>query len=199
MNLEIESKLKEVRDYVAEKHATQMYGDEPYMVHLDMVFKTLKDLLDKQIGTKCEVSESVYLNLLTSAYCHDIVEDQDVTVDELKEKYNEDVAQMVWAVTGVGKTRKECTQDTVEKLLKKISAVDVKIIDRYCNLMCSINFNKISLVERYLSEVKDYKEVFEFALPDSQELFRKEVERAKKYLGYVKMKGTESTTGKLKI
>lgn len=82
-------------------------------------------------------SESIMAALL-----HDVVEDTDITLDQIKKKFGEDVAQMVDGVTKMGlvplHTREEQQAENVRKMLlataKDVRVVIIKLADRLHNM-----------------------------------------------------------------
>src|SRR4051794_30356155 len=84
------------RDYAIQKHEGQLYGTEPYSVHLAAVREVLR-------WAGFEDGHP----LATAAWLHDIVEDTAATREDVAARFGDDVAALVWAVTGVGANRKE--------------------------------------------------------------------------------------------
>lgn len=94
--------------------------------------------------------------------------------------YGIEVAEMVSAVSGEGNSRSERTKDTIQKLNVCNSAIDVKIIDRYCNMLCARQGRKEKLMKMYYSEVPLYEDLFKKANPAFQLLFNVELSEYKK-------------------
>ena len=116
---------------LAEKsHSGQMReSGEPYIVHPLAVASLLVDLgMD---------TESVCAALL-----HDVVEDTDTTLEDIRKQFGEDVAQLVDGVTKLGKipfsTVEEQQAENLRKLLmamsKDIRVMIIKLCDRLHNM-----------------------------------------------------------------
>jgi len=117
--------------FYAEKahHEQKRRTGEPYITHPAHVAKILISLgMD---------NESIIAALL-----HDVVEDTDVTLDELKREFSEDVAMLVDGVTKIGKipysSREEVQAENLRKLLMAMShdirVIIIKLADRLHNL-----------------------------------------------------------------
>jgi hypothetical protein len=94
---------KDAWTFAEERHAAQRYGDQPYTVHLEHVRAVLASF--GHGGA-----------LGVAAWLHDTVEDTATTREEIAERFGEDVAALVWAVTGTGKNRKERNASAYEKI-----------------------------------------------------------------------------------
>lgn len=79
---------------------------------------------------------------LCAALMHDVVEDTEVTLDEIKKKFGEDVALMVDGVTKIGQvplnTKEEQQAENIRKILmamsKDIRVIIIKLADRLHNM-----------------------------------------------------------------
>ncbi len=84
-------KIDKAYDYALKAHDGQFrYSGQPYIIHPVAVANILADL--------CMDSQSIIAALL-----HDIVEDTEVSLEEIKKEYGEDVAKLVDGVTKLGK------------------------------------------------------------------------------------------------
>ena len=88
-----EKLIKKAYDYATEKHGTQLRrSGEPYMIHPVNVAGILSELgLDDE--TIC------------AALLHDVVEDTEVTHEDLVREFGEPIANMVAGVTKLGTLR----------------------------------------------------------------------------------------------
>ncbi|AUX23250.1 uncharacterized protein SOCEGT47_037730 [Sorangium cellulosum] len=107
-----------------ERHAAQRYGKLPYVVHLAQV--------------RAVLSAYGYGGALgVAAWLHDTVEDTDTTPEEIAARFGEEVATLVWAVTGTGESRKERNRSAYEKIRKHPQAAILKLADRIANVEAS--------------------------------------------------------------
>jgi guanosine-3',5'-bis(diphosphate) 3'-pyrophosphohydrolase len=112
--------------YAAEKHEGQRYGERPYTVHLAAVREVLRwaGFADGH-------------PLATAGWLHDVIEDTDATREEVAARFGEEVAGLVWAVTGVGKNRKERNESAYAKIRACPDAATLKLADRIANVEAS--------------------------------------------------------------
>jgi (p)ppGpp synthase/HD superfamily hydrolase len=129
-------------------HGDQKYGEDPYSVHLDAVAN-----IAKPFG---ELAEAV-------AYLHDVVEDTDVTVEQVSAEFGELVASCVAILSDEpGHDRK----DRKAKTYKKMAAVSgeqklaliVKASDRLANVRACVLDNHERLLAVYKSEHAAFKQ-----------------------------------------
>jgi GTP pyrophosphokinase len=123
--------IKRAFDYAYEKHAPQKRkSGQPYIVHPRDVAITLADY-------------QVDPNTIVSGILHDIIEDTPATYEDLKELFNEDVANIVDGVTKLDllhyKGSKESQQvknhqKMVLAMSKDIRVIFVKLADRLNNM-----------------------------------------------------------------
>lgn len=144
---------EDARDFAREKHEGQMYGDKPYMTHVEDVASGFEDTHLREI-----------------AYLHDVVEDSDVTIQEIRERFGEKVSVAVDALT----RRKEPYFDYIRRVKENPEATQIKLADLHANLK---NNPKESLAKRYhkaigiLTNKKEAEEIdvttlaFPFKLP----------------------------------
>jgi (p)ppGpp synthase/HD superfamily hydrolase len=120
-------------------HKDQLYGTQPYMVHIEDVVRRVK-----QITTDPEI--------ICAAYLHDVVEDTDIALSQIRSMFGENVANMVWAVTGEGVTRADKMANAIEKIAQTPGADFVKSADRLSNAAASKAEQKMKLYQRYKDE-----------------------------------------------
>ena len=101
-------------------HGAQRYGEAPYLSHLATVRGVLRDF--GHGGP-----------LAVAAWLHDAVEDTAVGRDEVERRFGPEVAALVWAVTGVGETRKARVASAYAKMRAHPAAVVLKLADRIAN------------------------------------------------------------------
>lgn len=142
------------RNFAINAHKDQMYGNHPYVYHLDMTFSFVSN--DGRI-------EGIL------AYLHDILEDTDISYNDIEKRFGSIVADSVLLLTDEpGINRKERKRKTNEKLSKSsnLSALKVKAADRLANTTQSVIENNLSKIKMYLKEYDDFKKAV-FRYPNS--------------------------------
>lgn len=162
------------RSFAIIKHKDQMYGNFPYIIHLQDVY-----LKSKKYDLSIEEQHAAYL--------HDTLEDTTTTIEELISYFGHDVATLVYCVTAVGKNRKEKTLSVIEKLKNNNKAVNLKLIDRISNIETSIQFKNINKLNMYLKENELYLEIFQKAKLQIFQDYLLVLERAKKIVNAKKL------------
>ena len=111
-------------------HSAQLrYSGQPYIIHPIAVANILVDL-----GMDAQSIEAALL--------HDTVEDTDVTLEQLKSEFGDEVAALVDGVTKLGKvplaTREEFQAENLRKMLlamyQDIRVIIIKLADRLHNM-----------------------------------------------------------------
>jgi len=111
-------------ELVRVKFEDKRYGDQEYLYHL---FAVLQLVIPRTPHQDDEIRAAAIL--------HDIIEDTDVTREDLERDFGPRVARIVWGVTdGEGKTRRERHQAVYQKLQADDDALLVKLCDRYANV-----------------------------------------------------------------
>lgn len=109
--------------FAAKAHVGQFYGDIPYTKHLEAVVQVLIDCGYKDETTIC------------SGFLHDILENCDVSYNDLKKEFNEEIAETVFCLTDeLGRNRKEKKEKTYPKLSRNPRSIIVKLGDRIANI-----------------------------------------------------------------
>lgn len=130
--------VEKAREYAIRHHGEQMFGEQPYYYHLDMVHA---------IVVKFELGEEYEI----AAYLHDLLEDTPITKEELSKEFGNEIADMVFCVSGFGSNRQEKQKDIHIKLQTNVKSVNLKMCDRLANLRTS-KLNKPKLFQRYCKE-----------------------------------------------
>lgn len=128
---------REARLFAIRAHKDQKYGDQPYDVHLAAVNQVVHDF-------------DLQGPISVAAYLHDVIEDTDVCRPELEERFGKEVTDLVWAVTGQGKSRAECNESIHAKIRALPEAMNLKLADRIANVEASKNNPK--MFYRYVEE-----------------------------------------------
>ncbi len=135
--------IEQARKYAIDAHKGQMYGDNPYVYHLDKVVFHLKGFCD---------SASVI------GYLHDVVEDTDRSVQDIELQFGALVATAVSIVSDEsGKNRKERKKKTYAKMALVVNpdeqiALIVKTADRLANLQECVATSNSRLLRIYMEE-----------------------------------------------
>lgn len=126
--------------FAARYHKEQKYGTHPYIYHL---FNVIDILLYAGLNSD---------EYLAAAWLHDIVEDTVVSHAMIRAEFGQEIHQLVYAVTGHGKNRKERNADIYEKLDKYFPARNLKLADRIANIEQSISENNVDKFTMYYQE-----------------------------------------------
>jgi (p)ppGpp synthase/HD superfamily hydrolase len=158
--------IDKAKKYGCEMHAkvNHLYDGKPYETHLSIVERYCK----KYAGL---VEEPQRENFISSAWVHDIIEDCRETYNDVKKELNEEIAELVYAVTNEkGKTRKERASEKYYSEMKLVpNAVLLKLCDRLANVYYSAQSGS-RMLKAYKKEHEEfkillfdekYKEVFE--------------------------------------
>lgn len=135
--------------FAIRRHAGQMYGDKPYHVHLFDVVNVLRRFVEWH---------GLPQHIVNAAWLHDVVEDTTTTIDEVRRKFGDEVADLVNAVTkGEGKNRAEKAAKTYPKIRQVQDAVTLKLADRIANLEQCVNHDRVGrdvgkIFQMYLDE-----------------------------------------------
>ncbi|RVU48240.1 bifunctional (p)ppGpp synthetase/guanosine-3',5'-bis(diphosphate) 3'-pyrophosphohydrolase [Lujinxingia sediminis] len=144
------AQLREAYEFAAAMHEGQMRkSGEPYMSHPLEVMDIIADL-------RLDVAS------LVAGLLHDTVEDTDTTVEELSDRFGEDVAFLVDGVTKLSKfqfnTREEAQAENIRKMIiamsRDLRVILVKLADRLHN-MRTLKYMNPSSQERISRETMD--------------------------------------------
>ena len=135
----------QARVFAVGAHGVQQYGDEPYVVHLDAVAAVVRRF-SSIIGPAWRTVER-------AAYLHDTLEDTRTSREALAQRFGDDVARLVAAVTNEpGATRHERARKTYPKLREAGTlAVALKLSDRIANVEEGLR-TKSEQLPKYLEE-----------------------------------------------
>lgn len=128
--------------FVTVKHAGQTYCGMPYTHHLADVYGQIV-----RFGYQDDEVIAV------ASVLHDVVEDTDTKLKEIREMFGDEVADIVGRVTNEpGENRKVRSALTYPKIRGNPKAVIVKLADRIANVS-----RGGSLVEMYKKEYEDFR------------------------------------------
>ncbi len=144
------AKVEEAFLFAKELHEGQFrVSEEPYIIHPVEVVKILAGLhMDK--------------NTLIAGFLHDILEDTDTTPETIKEKFGEDVLNLVQGVTKLGKLQFKSNEERQAENIRRLfiaMANDMRIIflklaDRLHN-MRTLNFMTAAKQQKIARETLD--------------------------------------------
>lgn len=121
-------------------HGNQVYDIYPYIYHIEMVRNILED-----VGVTTEV--------VVAGILHDVLEDSELSFNDIRKAFGENVAEIVYAVTDeLGRNRKERKEKTYPKIRNNNDAITVKLADRLANVMHGSLHGNVSLTKMYLKE-----------------------------------------------
>lgn len=127
-------------------HRDQKYGERPYVTHLADVVARVKTITQDP-------------EIIAAAWLHDIIEDTQTTYGDIERQFGKNVADIVWAVTGVGQDRAAKMANAIEKIAQTPGSELVKSADRLSNAAASKAEKKMKLYNRYKDEHKNLSPV----------------------------------------
>lgn len=137
-------------DFAEQAHGDQTYGSStPYVFHLIEVCDILHDF-----GFTSDKFQA-------SGALHDTLEDTETLLETLYKEFGDEVGNIVWACTGVGKNRKDRVANILEKLSRNPDACIVKCADRIAN--CEAG----GKLEMYQKEQEAFAEVVKPHVPEA--------------------------------
>ncbi len=133
--------FEEIAWFIAENaHLNQKYANEPYINHV----KRVHDMVCKFGNSEDSLAEIV-------AILHDVVEDSNVSLEEIEEDFGKQISQAVDAMT---RRNKESYSDYIKRLSENRLAKIVKVCDLIENLTNSyVNSGYEHLRIRYKSSL----------------------------------------------
>jgi len=140
-------RLIKAKEFAVNAHGAQMYGDKPYVVHLEHVHEVMERYRHSNTDLLVQMA----------AFLHDVLEDTEISKAELERNFGEEVADMVYRVTDEpGADRKERKCKTYPKIRGHMEATTVKLCDRIANVEASSEVPK--KLEMYRDEYQDFRE-----------------------------------------
>jgi (p)ppGpp synthase/HD superfamily hydrolase len=134
--------VKKAREYAIKAHGDQMYGENPYVYHLDNVYNKVKEFSNDPVN-HCV------------AFLHDVLEDTDISFEELESEFGLTITKAVNGLSDAkGINRKERKLRTYSKIRTNNVSLQVKLCDRICNMEESMG-NSYS--KMYIKEYDSFK------------------------------------------
>ena len=146
------------RSFALGAHGNQMYGNEPYIYHLDNTVNELTGIMNQPAFRFYDKAL-----LRSAAYLHDILEDTEITNETLTRSFGPLVTEIVHAVSdGPGKNRDERKSFMYVKVQQcGPAAVAIKLADRMANVRNCVEHNDKGLLEMYRKEHLEFKGMLE--------------------------------------
>lgn len=148
------AQVRKAQLFASERHGSQMHGARAYFAHLLEVATVLIDAGIADGALSC------------AAFLHDTVEDTETETGEIEDLFNEDIANLVWAVTGVGATRKERNQSIYDKIEMYPDAALIKCADRIANIEYTLTERNRRYARMYVEEHEAFTNVIRAKVPE---------------------------------
>lgn len=137
-------KVLAARDMAKKFHYRQMYGEHPYVYHLDQVAYNAQILYNRD----CELSPVQFLQV---SYLHDSIEDCKVleparTVFDIEFAFGKQVLKEVQILTHYPQVSYD---DYIKEVMFSDDARTIKIADMIANLMESFSQKNYGLIRKY--------------------------------------------------
>jgi len=146
--------LEGFRHFTIKSHGSQMYGKKPYIYHLDHVIQVL-----------CRFGYHDNINILIGGLGHDLIEDTDVTFEDLMELFpnTREIPYMIDGVTdleGIFENRYEQKVATfTQKTAKNKDAIIIKMADRIANVEATLAENLPKYLKSYVKEFPLFRDL----------------------------------------
>ena len=139
---------KQSQQFAISKHGNQKYGEHPYSYHLNYVVNILT-----------EYGYAKDDAIISAGWLHDTIEDTDTTHAMLVLEFNQEIADIVWAVSSEpGKNRQAKFRNTAPKIISNKKALIIKLADRIANTEASLA-NNPKLYQMYVKEFTLFHEL----------------------------------------
>ena len=118
--------LEFAQKFVAIEHYGISYGTKPYTYHLEQVVMVLN-----RFGFLEKDNETLHI----AATLHDVIEDTNISYEQIKFAFGEEVADAVYSVTNeMGRSRLERFRKTYPKIAENKMGLTIKLADRIANI-----------------------------------------------------------------
>lgn len=132
-------------------HDGQMYGDEPYIWHLENVVAKVKTLY--------QTDENLPL-LIRLAYLHDLFEDTSCSESDVRDHLSESglepefLERLLLGMKAISKKDDESRNQYLVRCSTNADALKVKIADTLSNLECSIRTGELRRIKKYANQIE---------------------------------------------
>lgn len=142
--------VEKARNFAIKAHGKQKYGIHPYQKHLDDVVNILHNYGD---------------NAKIIGYLHDVVEDTQISLDEIEKEFGELVAKCVSILTDEKDSDDEDRNSIKQKTYSKMAKVEgdeklaliVKAADRLANIEACIVDKRFDKLKMYFEEHEKFQ------------------------------------------
>lgn len=146
--------LNRITDFAVQAHdnVNQKYGNAPYSKHLFAV-KRFAEMFSLYYVDIQEVP-----TVLAGAMTHDIIEDAQLTYNDVKKECGHEVAELAYALTNEkGKNRAERANNKYYDEMRQVKyATYIKLCDRLANAQNSLDEGS-SMLKKYKKELPHFK------------------------------------------
>lgn len=155
MNAQDHLRIQKARTFAIKCHrdVNQLYDGLPYHTHL-------VEVAEYAVKFGYLLPEKDKVLAICVAWCHDLLEDGNITYNDLKRELDEEIADVVFLLTNHrGKTRKErANDDYYYGIREDYIALFVKLCDRLGNMTHGLLYNNREKYEMYLKELPHFKQ-----------------------------------------
>lgn len=147
------------REFAIRAHGAQMYGDKPYILHLEQVASITQSAANAR--KEGHAAEHRY-RLIVISYLHDILEDTSIDRRALRAIFGEEIAHVVWVMTDPPNKSRHERKRQVNTALTYITeghlrdALIVKPADRLAN-MENAKLTRVDLLRMYQGEYPEFR------------------------------------------
>lgn len=139
--------VSSARHFALHAHRSQKYGiDQPYSAHLADVNAVLVSSAGPHLSP----------DLLAAGWLHDVIEDCNISPIDIERLFGRKVGELVWAVTGIGESRRMRNESIYVKLEDFPAAQSLKVADRIANIEAARRSPELPYLKMYLREMSGF-------------------------------------------
>lgn len=142
------------QQYASELHKDQLYGEQPYSDHLNLVA-----IYTQAICEKAELDDNTKEVAICTAWLHDCVEDGHTEIEDICDKFNMDIARCVSLLT------KDIDLFNLDKYLKEIKESPIARIVKTADVMSNL---AVSVVEMNIQRVSKYTQMLNILVGEDE-------------------------------
>lgn len=155
------------KEFARRAHKGQLYGDGPYMYHLEQVAQLVSPIYRPSTAAYGDVAETATkrVTIMTVAYLHDVLEDTPIHYGILVRMFGSEVADAVQLITDPEahnrKERKRMLYEQIEADDQNAvwpMAITVKVADRLANTINSFRSKQPWRIEMYRKEHDEFRQ-----------------------------------------